>query len=251
MTRPAQIHARFREKPLQAAIHEMRNHLSVAMASIEAFLDRKLEPSDARLHAMFETLREIDLLIDDLPSNAKVDFATHVVSIDVCKLVAGHVAAMEGFAAECGVRLTIESCEGTHPECAQFMGDPVRIAEIVTNLLLNAIRFTPSTGEVHVDCRRGPSDMRFTVSDEGPGIGREERSHIFERGYRGAAGASSPGSGIGLALVKEFVNRQGGSIDVADGPRGGAVITVILPGKFYEGRCRECGTTLSPDLLLA
>jgi len=249
--RSAQMHIRFREKPLQAAIHEMRNHLSVAMASIEAFLDRKLEPSDARLHAMFETLREIDLLIDDLPSNVTVAFGTHVVSIDVCRLVAGHVAAMEGYAAERGVRLTIESCEGTHPECAQFLGDPIRIAEIVTNLLLNAIRFTPSGGEVHVYCRRGPNDMRFTISDEGPGIRREERMHIFERGYRGSSGASFPGSGIGLALVKEFVNRQGGSIDVADGPLGGAAITVILPGKLYEGRCRECGTTVSPNLALA
>jgi hypothetical protein len=115
--RSAQLHVRFREKALQAAIHEMRNHLSVAMASIEAFLDGKLEPSDFRLHAMFETLREIDLLIDDLPRNGTVAFDTHVVSIDVCRLVAGHVAAMEGFAAERGVRLTIESCEGTHPEC--------------------------------------------------------------------------------------------------------------------------------------
>lgn len=228
---------------MKAAIHEMRNHLSVAMASIEAFLDRKLEPTDARLQAMFETLREVDLLIDDLPSNGTVDFDTHVVPIDVCRLVAGHVASMEGFAAECGVRLTLEACEGTHPECAQFLGDPVRIAEIITNLLLNAIRFTPSNGEVHVDCRRGPVDMRFTVSDEGPGIGREERSHIFERGYRGASSASSPGSGIGLALVKQFVNGLGGTIDVADAPLGGAAITVILPGKLDTNTCRACGTT--------
>lgn len=236
---------------MKAAIHEMRNHLSVAMASIEAFLDRKLEPTDARLHAMFETLREVDSLIDDLPSNGTVDFDTHVVSIDVCRLVAGHVAAMEGFAAECGVRLTLDACEGTHPECAQFLGDPIRIAEILTNLLLNAIRFTPSNGEVHVHCRRGPMDMRFTVSDEGPGISKEERSHIFEKGYRGPSGASSPGSGIGLALVKQFVNGLGGSIDVADGPLGGTAITVILPGKLDERTCRECGTIRPPILISA
>lgn len=225
---------------MRAAIHELRNHLSVAMSGIEAFLDRKLEPNDVRLNAIWQALHEVDRLIDDLPNDRAVEFETHVVSIDVCRLIANHVTAMEGFAAERGVRLTTQACDITHADCAQFLGDPVRIAEIITNVLLNAINFTPPTGEVHVDCRRNLHDMQFSVSDAGPGIGREERTHIFERGFRGAASSVAPGSGIGLALVKQFVDRQGGKIDVSDGPLGGATFTVTLPGMIRESACDGC-----------
>jgi len=136
---------------MQAAIHELRNHLSVAMCNIEAFLDRKLEPSDVRLNAVWQALHEVDRIIDDLPGGPTVEFGTHVVSIDVCRLIANHVTAMEGFAAERGVRLTTQACDMTHADCAQFLGDPVRIAEIITNVLLNAINFTPPSGEVRTE----------------------------------------------------------------------------------------------------
>lgn len=226
---------------MRAAIHELRNHLSVAMCGIEAFLDRKLEPTDARFRSVLQALHAVDRIIDDLPRDRTVAFGMHLEWIDVCSLVATHVSAIEGYAAERGVGLTTHACEMTHAPCARFMGDPVRIAEIVTNVLLNAINYSPRGATVRVDCRRHENQMQFSVCDAGPGIGRDDRAHIFERGYRGSTERSVPGSGIGLALVKEFVDGQGGTIDVADAPLGGTMFVVSLPGTLGESFCVDCG----------
>ncbi|GAC1499297.1 MAG: hypothetical protein NVS1B2_22930 [Vulcanimicrobiaceae bacterium] len=226
---------------MRAVIHELRNHLTVAMCGIESFLDRKLEPTDGRLGAILQSLREVDLLIDGLPRDRTVELDMHPEWIDVCRLVATHVSAMEGYAAERGVRLTTATCERAQHDDARFYGDPGRIAEIVTNVTLNAIKYSPPGNDVHVDCRRLGDAMQFTVSDAGPGIGPAERGRLFERGYRGRT--DLPGSGIGLALVKQFVDRQGGTIDVSDSPLGGATFTVRLPGVVLDEVCATCGAS--------
>ena len=225
---------------MRTVVHEMRNHLTVAMCGIEAFLDRKLEPTDARFVAVLQALREVDRLIDDLPRDRTIELGTRAEWIDVCRLVAAHVAAMEGLAAERGVSLATHACESTHPACARFLGDPTRIAEIVTNVMLNAINYSPVGSTIVVDCRRHGDEMQFSVSDAGPGISLADRSRIFERGYRGAGARAVPGSGIGLSLVKQFVDGQGGTIDVSDGPLGGTTFTVRLPGSMGDGPCVGC-----------
>jgi signal transduction histidine kinase len=215
---------------MRAAIHEMRNHLCVAMAGVEAFLDGKHEPNDARLRAIFAALSSLNLLIDDLPRDRAVRFAVNAVPIDVCRLVGLHVAAMDGLAARRGVRLHVDGCTEAHSRGRPFLGDPVRIAQIVTNVLMNAIRHTPPHSDVRITYRRWGTNLRFAVSDEGPGVDRSERVRIFEDGYRGRSVSLPPGSGIGLAIVKQFVEHHGGTIGVSNGPLRGATFTIDLPG---------------------
>lgn len=225
---------------MRAAIHEIRNHLAVAIGGIEACLDKKWEPSDAHLSGVLQALREVDALIDDLPRDRTIEFETRLVTIDVCRLIRNELTAMEGFALERGVGLKVKTCDGIQSSCARFFGDPVRISEIVTNVLTNAIRYTPAGGTVTVDCGRDANSLVFRVTDDGPGVREDERAKIFERGFRGSAGAGLPGSGIGLALVKDFVERQGGSIDVSDGAGHGATFTVRLPGASDGAGCAGC-----------
>ena len=125
----------------------------------------------------------------------------------------------------------------------RFFGDPLRLAEIVTNLLLNAIRHTPPHGAVHVWYQRDSASVRLSVCDEGPGIAAVERTRIFEDGYRGVTAATGAGSGIGLALVKRFVDSHGGTIAVSDGPRCGAMFILDLPGKQRHTPCGQACTT--------
>ena len=139
---------------MRAAIHEIRNHLAVATAGVEAFLDRKWEPTEAHLSGVLQALREVDALIDDLPRDRTIEFETRRAPIDVCRLIRNELSAMEGFALERGIRLEVRTCAGTHGACAGFFGDPMRIAEIVTNVLTNAVRYTPPGGTVSVDCGR-------------------------------------------------------------------------------------------------
>jgi signal transduction histidine kinase len=109
--------------------------------------------------------------------------------------------------------------------------DPQRIGQVVTNLVLNAIKFTPRGGSV--DVTLGPVDggARIEVVDTGVGIDAAEMPHIFERFYRGSRAneARSSGSGLGLAIVRSIVDMHGGTIVVESRIGGGSRFTVTLP----------------------
>jgi signal transduction histidine kinase len=209
----------------------MRNHLAVATSNIEAFLDGKLEPTEARLAAVLHALAEVDVLINDLPrAETARPMELHGQSIDVCGLIANESTAMEAFASERGVHFEVERCACVDAACKNFYGDPQRIGQVVTNVLTNAIRYTPRGGRVGVVCRREGGCLEFTVNDDGPGIAADDLPRIFEPGFRGKSAGEHHGSGLGLSLVKEFVERQGGSVAVSSTPLSGATFTVRLPG---------------------
>ncbi len=97
----------------------------------------------------------MNVLIDDLPrAEAAKPMQLREQSIDVCSLIANESTAMEGFASERGVRFGVERCNCVQEACKNFYGDPQRIGQIVTNVLTNAIRYTPRGGSVAVVCRR-------------------------------------------------------------------------------------------------
>lgn len=111
------------------------------------------------------------------------------------------------------------------------MGDATAVKRILGNLLVNAARYTPdgTTVDVAVSARGGWATI--VVADEGPGIPAAERAAVFERFYRGYEDAvlRTPGSGIGLALVKELTERMGGRVELDDAEGGGARFSVSLP----------------------
>lgn len=249
---------------MREVVHEMRNQLAVAVANIEAFIDGKIEPTPQRLHAVLQALSELDVLMNDLsrartaerardavPNSSSDEpwgkaMATTMQTIDVCSLVLDEATAMEAAAQAKGVRFGVHRCAVKDSTCANFLGDPVRIGQILKNVLLNAIRYTPEGGAVEVLCQRRDGELVFVVDDGGPGVSEDEVARIFERGFRGSASASSPGSGIGLALVKNFVEEQGGTITVGRAPEGGAEFTISLPGRVLEAAagCASCGVAV-------
>jgi signal transduction histidine kinase len=223
---------------VRTAIHEIRNQLAVAVAAIEAFLDRKMEPTDARFEAILFSLREIDALVDELPRDRTIEFETHAEPIDICALIGAATAAMEGFAIERDVTLKVRRCDHVHPGCSRFLGDPLRIGEIVTNVLTNAIHHTGAGGSVEVDCRQDGGALRIRVDDRGPGIDAGDASHLFEKGFRGASAGAVPGSGLGLAVVKAIVEDHGGTVEAENRSGGGATFTLRLP--VSEDACAGC-----------
>jgi signal transduction histidine kinase len=108
-------------------------------------------------------------------------------------------------------------------------GDPARLAQIVTNLLTNAIKFTPPGGTIDLSVHDDEAQRTavLTVSDNGPGIRGGDRSHVFERFYRGDSTRPIAGSGIGLAVVNQLVKAQGGSVELADTDRGTTVVVTV------------------------
>lgn len=218
---------------MRRVVHEIRNHLAVAIANVEAFRDGVLEPSEKRLTAVLQALGEVEVLLRELSPGmllSQPTFAMEPRTINVCDVISNEVLAFEAAAGERGIELTVQQCTSHEPACLNFRGDPVRVAEIVNNVVSNAIRYTPPGGRIEVDCRRGADALVLTVTDGGPGVARDEVGKIFEAGFRGEAAAETEGSGLGLSLVKQFVEEHGGSVEVENIAGRGASFKVKLPG---------------------
>jgi two-component system, OmpR family, sensor histidine kinase BaeS len=218
---------------VRSVIHEIRNHLAVAIANVEAFQDGVFEPTPKRLGAVLQALGEVEALLQTLPREADTERATELRSeprpVNVCEVITNEVLACEAAARERKVGFHVQYCPGHERVCARFGCDPVRVAEIVNNVVSNAIRYTPPGGRIDVDCRRSGESLTLTVTDGGPGVRGEEIERIFEEGFRGSAAAETEGSGLGLALVKRFVEEHGGTIKVENVADRGARFTVSLP----------------------
>jgi signal transduction histidine kinase len=217
---------------VRALVHEIRNHLAVAIASVEAFRDGVLEPSPARLTAVLQALGEVEVLLREIPRGPAPDaLRVEARTIDVCAVITNEILALEAVAAERGIAYVVKRCGEREAACERFVGDPVRVAEIVNNVVSNAIRYTPPGGRIEIDCRRVDEGLALCVSDDGPGVRNEEIRQIFEIGFRGSASPQTEGSGVGLALVKRFVEEHGGTIEVEAASGAGAQFTVRLPGR--------------------
>jgi signal transduction histidine kinase len=104
---------------------------------------------------------------------------------------------------------------------------------LCSNILLNALQHSPEGAAVRIAAHAEERTVRLTVEDQGPGISGEDQAHIFEPFYRGDPSRSrkSGGTGLGLSICKAICERVGGSIEIANRPAGGALVTVRLPAK--------------------
>lgn len=109
------------------------------------------------------------------------------------------------------------------------MCDPDRIGQVLSNLLDNALKFTPEGGRITVELSRQENELVICVRDTGPGIPIEELDRIFERFFKGDRARTSAGSGLGLAIVKHLVQLHGGRVWAESPPGGGAVVGFTLP----------------------
>ncbi len=215
--------------------HELGTPLSVLQANLEGMLDGLVEPSTDRLAALHTQTRLLSRLVEDLRDLSLAQAGRLVLqlrSADLEALVADAVAAVAPYASEKSI--TIRSAlSGGIPHVRV---DRERIAQVIHNLLDNAIRYTPAGGTVTVgtgaaDLGAGSREIRLWVSDTGPGIPPEEEERVFERFYRSDPSRSraSGGSGLGLAIVKSLVEAHGGRAWASGRPGEGSTFTIALP----------------------
>ena len=118
----------------------------------------------------------------------------------------------------------------------RVLGDPVKLSWVVSNLVGNALRYTPCGGMITISAQRSESGVRLVVRDSGPGIAPQIREHIFERFAQWSPNGFEAGSGgLGLAIVKDIVEAHGGRI-FAESSAGGSEFTVELPAGTYDGQ---------------
>jgi two-component system, OmpR family, sensor histidine kinase BaeS len=234
---------------LDELMHEMRNALAVVRANLEAFLDGKLSPTPERLEGMLQALTQLESLMGSFTVlGPQVQSRAQDTYINVCDVLNREYGAMSASAGAKDISLSITRCAVTSKECKHFYGEPVRIGQIIKNVLLNAIRYTPRGGSIDIDCSRRADQLEIRIQDSGPGIASQEADRIFEHGFRGSAAGSESGSGYGLALVKRFVEEQGGQVTLTSTSHSGAAFTLRLPGRagFLDDNCAECVHAQSP-----
>jgi signal transduction histidine kinase len=140
-------------------------------------------------------------------------------------------AALESVSSAAGEKnIHIEKNLG--PFVGPVLGDPGRLQQIVSNLLLNAVKFTPNGGKVQITLKRVRSHAELSVSDDGQGISGDFLPHVFDRLSQAESSAKKmqTGLGLGLSIVKSLAELHGGSVSVKSGGEDkGATFTVTLP----------------------
>ncbi len=208
-----------------AVAHELRTPLTILRSEIEAVQDA-VRPSTPELFDSLhdETVR-LGRLVADLETLAAADAATFTVSRaphDLSTVAADAVEGLRRRFAEAAISVETELSPVT------VLGDPVRLSQVVTNLLTNAAKFTPSGGRVVLTVSEDGDQATLTVADTGSGIPPDELAHVFERFFRGR-NARAGGSGIGLTVASELVAAHGGRLTVTSLPGDGTTFRVTLP----------------------
>ncbi len=220
--------SRERERQLVAdAGHELRTPLTSLRTNLdllaqEGSTGRSLDPDDRAglLADVRDQIGELNDLVDDLVQLSRgVEPASSWETIDVVELVESSLDRVRRRARD----LTFEVA--LSPWWVE--GDSMALGRAVTNLLDNAVKWSPPGSAVIVQLHEGV----LSVADSGPGIDDEDRPHIFERFYRADGARSEPGSGLGLAIVAQAVAQHKGAISVSDSPTGGARFDVAIPGR--------------------
>ncbi|TVR74398.1 MAG: HAMP domain-containing protein [Spirochaetaceae bacterium] len=222
--------AAFRKNFVADIAHELRTPLSNIRGYIEAAEDGLVSSGEAIATVKDDALM-LHRLVDDLQELALADSGTLNMAYRLWNpvaLVEKVVASMGAAARAEGVALNWSRPEEDPPE---IVVDAQRIAQVIRNLLENAIMHTPRGGRVQVTMEAVPEGVTIAVKDSGPGIPEEELERIFERFHRvdKSRARATGGSGLGLTISRHLVEAHHGTIAAANSPDGGSIFSVTLP----------------------
>jgi two-component system sensor histidine kinase BaeS len=206
--------------------HELRTPLAILQATTEAMADGIKEPSPVTLTSLHDETLRIGRIVEDLEVLASAEAAGLALELKPVDLALVANEAAEALKAQLeSARLSLT--RDLQP--AVVRGDKNRLHQVVTNLLTNAIKFTPMGGSVRVSVSSGDGVARIVVEDSGRGIPQEDLGHVFDRFWRGPGVRHTTGSGVGLAVVQELVRAHKGQVTASSEEGHGAQFVVTLP----------------------
>lgn len=230
---------RAKEQFMAVLSHELRTPLNAVYGWARMLQSGQIRDEALAARARDAIVRNADIqvqLIDDLLDFSRITsgkMRLELRPVDLADVVRGAVDAVRPAADAKGVRLamTLDATSG------QVAGDPARLQQIVWNLLMNAVKFTPAGGHAGVEVQRDPAGHHIVVRDSGLGIAPEVLPHVFERFRQADSSSTRMHGGLGLALVKHLVELHGGHVVAqSDGPGSGATFIVSLPMAASEPR---------------
>ena len=231
--------------------HELRTPIAALRTFNELLKQRAGADPEARaefLESSGQQIDRLDWLAQNLLELSKLDSGLVLLDLrpdDLRAAVEQATEQAEAAARKRGVRLAIHQPDAP----IRIRHDPVRIGQVVANLVGNAIKFTPKGGEVTVDAAATAAGARIVVRDTGIGIDAAELPRIFDRFYRGSLAneARGSGSGLGLAIVRSIVDMHSGSVTVESRLGEGSTFTVTLPRQPRPVPSPASAAASSPD----
>lgn len=216
---------RLRRNVMADVAHELRTPLTVLQGRLEGLIDGIYPADDRQLAELLEETQIMSRLIDDLRTLALSDAGALPLEkepTDVVALVQDVVRAMRPEAERKSVSLTTSSAIAA----ATVELDPLRIREVLTNILSNALRHSGAGGSVTVSVGESHGRVAVLVRDTGEGMAPEDVARMFDRFYKGAG---SRGSGLGLAIARSIVTAHGGEIRASSELGKGTTLEFTLP----------------------
>ena len=212
--------------------HELRTPLTSILGYLELIEQSNAEqgtPDDGYLVVVKRNAERLLRLVSDLLLVSEVEdsmLAIEFRDVDLRRLASECVEAAKPAADAKGIVLRLHEGPPLH-----LGGDRGRLAQMMDNLVSNAIKFTPEGGSVTVTTVRRDGQAVFEVEDSGIGISAADQEHLYDRFFRTrvAADQAIPGTGLGLTITKAIVDAHGGSIDLRSTPGRGTTFVVTLP----------------------
>jgi signal transduction histidine kinase len=224
-------HAETLKNNLMADVaHELRTPLTVLEGNLRAVLDKVYSLDEAEIANLYGQTRHLTRLVNDLRELALAEskqLHLEKYPTDLNSLLAETIQALDPLAAEKGVRLVYQPVQ-----LPELSVDPTRIRQALFNLLSNALRHTPSGGEILVAGNQAKGEVVLSVKDSGEGLLPDQLAAVFDRFYRADKSRSreTGGTGLGLAIVKAIVESHGGWVQVSsDGLGKGSQFSIHLP----------------------
>jgi signal transduction histidine kinase len=211
--------------------HELRSPMAAVIGAARTLQDRwrSLSPEqrEAFLALIADETNRLAALIGDVLDTSRIEagtFSYTFTDVDLGRLVEDTVATASMGQEEVHVRADVAV------RVPPIRGDRERLRQIVTNLIDNAIKYSPEGDEVEVSVRPANGSVCITVTDHGPGIPHDQQRLIFEKfGRANVQGSSMPGTGLGLFIARSIAEAHGGSLDVRSRPAAGAAFVLTLP----------------------
>jgi signal transduction histidine kinase len=218
---------------ITTVVHDLKNPLNAILMS--AALIGRASPDEMvrrQVGVIQRSAERMNRLILELLDQASLDAGRLPIRRarhEVPALLHEAVELTQSVAASKGVQIAVVPCERCWVDC-----DGERIQQILSNLLGNALAYTPTGGRIELGARAlGSGRVELFVRDDGPGIPAEELPHVFERFWRGR-GAARANAGLGLSIAKGIVEAHGGEISVDSVPGRGTTFRFTLPGGLDE-----------------
>lgn len=211
--------------------HELRTPLTTLKGTAEALLDGVLPPNAETFQGIYREADRMQRLVADLQELSRVEagaYPLHRQSVSIAEIIGIVSARLARQFEEKGVALSTH----TPTVLPDIQGDEDRLTQVLTNLIGNALQYTPGGGQVTVTAHRVGGEIRVAVKDDGIGIPAEDLPHLFDRFYRvdKSRSRAGGGSGIGLTIAKHLVEAHGGRIWVESvGAGQGSAFTFSLP----------------------